>query len=218
MGGCGSKSATEPALAPVSVEQKSTAPPAPTGPIVIDEAFQKKLHSAVRWAKPLDEVEALIISKEAADVEDPGNGNRPIHIAAQNGHREYVQLLVRKECDVNAQNKGGQTALHMSIQYGYWHTAKWMLDNGFDPEITNGEGHKAGNGIDGDVSIDDHVPALSDSESPEEIAEALDMLAVDKEAGVELDRVKLAQAGMGVKKKFKEQWSAEMDAKFKALM
>ena len=70
----------------------------------------------------------------------------------------------------------------------------------------------------GDVSIDDHVPALSDSESPEEIAEALDMLAVDKEAGVELDRVKLAQAGMGIKKKFKEQWTAEMDAKFKALM
>ena len=218
MGGCGSKSATEPALAPVSVEQKSTAPPAPTGPIVIDEAFQKKLHSAVRWAKPLDEVEALIISKEAADVEDPGNGNRPIHIAAQNGHREYVQLLVRKECDVNAQNKGGQTALHMSIQYGYWHTAKWMLDNGFDPEITNGEGHKAGNGIDGDVSIDDHVPALSDSESPDEIVEALAMLTADKEAGVELDRVKLAQAGMGIKKKFKEQWTAEMDAKFKALM
>ena len=45
-----------------------------------------------------------------------------------------------------------KTALHMSIQYGYWHTAKWMLDNGFDPEITNGEGHKAGNGIDGSTS------------------------------------------------------------------
>ena len=47
---------------------------------------------------------------ESADV---GNGNRSIHIAAQNGHLPILKLLVQKDCDVNAQNKSGQTPMHM---------------------------------------------------------------------------------------------------------
>ena len=46
-------------------------------------------------------------------AQDPGNGNTAIHIAAQNGHMEMLQLVMGAGADVNKQNKGGQTGLHM---------------------------------------------------------------------------------------------------------
>jgi len=50
---------------------------------------------------------------------DDVNGNRSIHIASQNGHLDIVKLLVSKKCDVNAQNKSGQTAMHMVSEYSH---------------------------------------------------------------------------------------------------
>jgi ankyrin repeat protein len=44
---------------------------------------------------------------------DPGNGNTTIHIAAQNGNIEMLQVVMGAGAHVNQQNKGGQTALHM---------------------------------------------------------------------------------------------------------
>lgn len=44
---------------------------------------------------------------------DPGNGNTTIHIAAQNGNIEMLQLVMGAGAHVNKQNKGGQTPLHM---------------------------------------------------------------------------------------------------------
>ena len=40
-----------------------------------------------------------------------------------------------------------------------------------------GAGNEAGKGIEGDVSIDDHIPALSDASTGEEISQALAMLS-----------------------------------------
>jgi hypothetical protein len=193
----GKEGVDDAALKPVGVSEPNTGQ--------VDEAYTKKVHSAIRWVKPIEEVDALIVNSAQANCKDPGNGNHPIHIAAQNGHREYVILLKGKGADLNAQNKGGNTALHMSLQYGYWWTAKWLIDNGADVSTTNGEGNAASAGIEGSVSIDGHIPALSDAKDAKEIEEALDMLAADKEKGVEFDKAALVQAGMGSKKERREQ-------------
>ena len=88
----------------------------------------KKLHSKVRWDKPLAEIEALL-DGYTVNWADAQNGNATIHLAAQNGHRHIVEvLLARKDlaCDVNRQNGGGQTALHMAVAYDYFWISKML--------------------------------------------------------------------------------------------
>jgi ankyrin repeat protein len=41
-----------------------------------------------------------------------GLGNNALHWAASGGHVAAVQLAIKAGCDVNLQNKGGDTALH----------------------------------------------------------------------------------------------------------
>lgn len=50
---------------------------------------------------------------DSVNMTDPGNGNTTIHIAAQNGNMEMLQVVMGAGAHVNQQNKGGQTALHM---------------------------------------------------------------------------------------------------------
>jgi ankyrin repeat protein len=71
-----------------------------------------------------------------------GNGNRPIHIAAQNGHTDVVRLLVNKKCLLNEMNMKGNTAIHMAVGYDYYDAAKLIIDAGGDPRILNSAGGK----------------------------------------------------------------------------
>ena len=64
----------------------------------------KKIHSAIRWNKPLGELAALIASMDQANCKDPRNGNRALHIAAQNGFTPVCKLLIAKGAEVNAVN------------------------------------------------------------------------------------------------------------------
>ena len=53
----------------------------------------KKIHSAIRWNKPLGELD-LICTDQVAH-EDPRNGNRALHIAAQNGFTPVCKRLAQ---------------------------------------------------------------------------------------------------------------------------
>ena len=95
------------------------------------DEYTAKVHSAIRWGKPIADIEPFFAAKaEGINCEDSKNGNRPIHIAAQNGHLDLVKYLCGKGCDCNAQNGSGNTALHMAMAYDYFWCARILRANG----------------------------------------------------------------------------------------
>lgn len=127
---------------------------------------------------------------------------------------DIVKLLVEIGADVNAQNKGGQTALHMAREYGFFYAARVLVAAGADKTLNNEAGFAADKGIEGGCNPEDWLPALKDASSTAEIKEALDGLATQE--GV--DRADYAMAGMARKKQDKALWTDEIDALFKEVM
>ena len=72
-------------------------------------------------------------------AQDAATGNRPIHIACQNGHQSVAKMLIDANADVNAQNNNGLTALHMSVEYDYYWTSQLLLTSGADRTLVSGE-------------------------------------------------------------------------------
>lgn len=176
----------------------------------------EKLHSAIRWGKTSEEIEPLCAA-ELVDGEDERNGNRCIHIAAQNGHFELTKWLVTdKKCDVNAQNKKGQTALHMSVEYDLYDQTVFLRENGAKDDVKNGEGHEAITGIDGGKvgaeKWDGGLAKLKAANTAEKFDVAF--AALESEIKENPDdfkdaKVALAQEGMKKKKTFKDIWNAQ---------
>lgn len=75
----------------------------------------KAIHSACRWGKA-ELVSALLARPANLSLADPANGNRPLHIAAQNGHLTIATLLLNFGAAPDVPNDGGQTALHMVLR------------------------------------------------------------------------------------------------------
>jgi ankyrin repeat protein len=179
-------------------------------PIGSDAVNFKAIHSAFRWNKPVAEIEVMLTTLEAVNSADATNGNRPIHIAAQNGHTDLVKLLIRKKADLNLQNAKGNTALHMAIGYDYFETAQIMIAAGADLEITNETGIPAKFGLEGNKALG--VAALGSAKTSNEVLEAFQLCegVIDK-----LDRVNFVQAGLKAKKTLGPAWTADLQNAFK---
>ena len=181
----------------------------------VDAEVQKKFHSMCRWNKPREEIQAFVDANPGCqNSQDPGNGNYPLHIASQNGHRDLVKQLIEIGVNVNAQNGTGTTALHMAKAYDYFWSARLILASGADPTLKNNDGHAAQDGIEGDkdgAGPTNFIPALTSAHSLEELNEALDGLLKQET----VDKGELVMGGMQKKKSDKNLWTPEIDAKFK---
>ena len=63
---------------------------------------------------------------------------RPLHFAATSGNTTAIKYLVETgKVDINAQTKGGETALMKAGQAGYLEICKYLLDRGCDGKIKN---------------------------------------------------------------------------------
>ena len=185
----------------------------------LSEDETKKIHSAIRWNKPLGELASLVTDPERANCEDPRNGNRPIHIAAQNGFTPICKLLVAKGAEIDAVNAKGNTGLHMALGYDYDECADFLVSCGADLMIENAEGHAAKNGLEGDKGPDGYVAPLAelrDARTPEESAAALKRIA--KEGLVDADKAALVRCGLLKKKNLPESWPPDVQDAFKRLM
>eukprot|EP00429_Kryptoperidinium_foliaceum_P083903 CAMPEP_0176212700 /NCGR_PEP_ID=MMETSP0121_2-20121125/15285_1 /TAXON_ID=160619 /ORGANISM="Kryptoperidinium foliaceum, Strain CCMP 1326" /LENGTH=338 /DNA_ID=CAMNT_0017551753 /DNA_START=72 /DNA_END=1087 /DNA_ORIENTATION=+ len=187
------------------------------GSLKLDEAQIAKIHSTVRWGKSEAEIEEVIkvvgtSTADALSAEDPKNGNRCLHIAAQNGHQSLVTWLLGEKADVNAQNLKGQTALHMSVEYDFYFQTLVLLEAGADKELTNADGHAAIQGLEGGKvggeSWDNPVTVLKAAgDNLEELEVAMSMLEQADPSSI--DKAMLVQAGMAKRKRCKDNWNAE---------
>lgn len=196
---------------PVEAPKEKIEPPVPPPPET--KIDFKPIHSAFRWNKTLSEIEPLLNSNAAINVEDESNGNLPVHIAAQNGHLELVHFLIKRKANLNAQNHKGNTALHMSIGYDYYETSLALIQAGADLNIVNEAGFPAKLGLDGDKTLG--IIALLNAKTSEEVTEAFKLC--EKELSL-LNKVNFAQAGFKAKKSLEKSWTPEFQEKFKSIM
>ncbi|XP_051571570.1 caskin-2-like isoform X2 [Myxocyprinus asiaticus] len=70
--------------------------------------------------------------KDGSDL----NCNTPLHLAARNGHKDVIRLLLKAGIDINRSTKAG-TALHEAALYGKTEVVRLLLDAGIDVNIRN---------------------------------------------------------------------------------
>ncbi|XP_043089874.1 caskin-2 isoform X2 [Puntigrus tetrazona] len=80
----------------------------------------------------------MVVSLLEGDRKDgsDSNCNTPLHLAARNGHKDVIRLLLKAGIDINRTTKAG-TALHEAALYGKTEVVRLLLDNGIDVNIRN---------------------------------------------------------------------------------
>ncbi|XP_039517300.1 caskin-2 isoform X5 [Pimephales promelas] len=83
-------------------------------------------------------VTQLLLSSNmvVALLEGNGRDNTPLHLAARNGHKDIIRLLLKAGIDINRTTKSG-TALHEAALYGKTEVVKLLLDTGIDVNHRN---------------------------------------------------------------------------------
>ena len=107
-----------------------------------DNLGQTPLHNACQFdAKPI----VKELCSHEADVDAPGHaGMRPLHVAAQWGRSETVEVLFDFKAQPNLRDGFGWSELHwLSYQCGSEHTARILLEHGSRVDLQNNAGSTA---------------------------------------------------------------------------
>ena len=108
------------------------------------------LFSRVRHNKYEEVVQMLDVNGVDINAVDV-NGNSILGIACQNGRGNIVKLCLSRRADVNHQNRGGHTPLHFCSAYGFLKLGGFLISNGANTRIRNGEGYTPFQGLGGEV-------------------------------------------------------------------
>merc|ERR1711988_300270 len=103
-----------------------------------DKERFKKIFDLVRFNKYKD-VEKLIKDGCPVDWRD-SNGYTPLMVAAQNGLKRIIKIVMRYNCDLNAQNHRGHTACHLATMYDHGDLMEYMVSKGARDDILNEQG------------------------------------------------------------------------------
>ncbi|XP_065098468.1 caskin-2 isoform X6 [Paramisgurnus dabryanus] len=107
-----------------------------SNPCTVNKAKKTPLDLACEFGRL--KVTQLLLSSNmvVALLEGNGRDNTPLHLAARNGHKDIIRLLLKAGIDINRTTKGG-TALHEAALYGKTEVVQLLLDAGIDANIRN---------------------------------------------------------------------------------
>lgn len=91
------------------------------------------------WREDKERVQKLLASGANVNVQD-GDGDTPLHGAAQSGNVEIISLLLDKGANPNAKNKLGGTPLMWAASFGNDDAARLLLKRGADPSLKDNDG------------------------------------------------------------------------------
>ena len=159
-------------------------------------------------------------AKATANKKDGKNGNTTLHIAAQNGHLDLCKLLVSKGADVNAQNAGGNTPLHMVTSYDIDDVKAYLEEQGANGGVKNQEGFQAKFGLNGEKDPKSLHGILDSFRSAREEKLLLNALDALRKIKGQLDKATFPGIGLKVKKANKESdaWTEKVQKKFTELV
>ncbi|KAJ1476917.1 ankyrin repeat-containing domain protein [Baffinella frigidus] len=89
---------------------------------------------------------ALLLLLARVDRHETKDGSTPLLLAAQNGHAEVVQLLLKAGADTSTMDTDGLTPLHFAVSNGHAAVVKLLLDAGADISGTDKNAKNWGTG------------------------------------------------------------------------
>ncbi|XP_068581764.1 caskin-2-like isoform X2 [Cebidichthys violaceus] len=113
-----------------------------SNPCLVNKAKKTPLDLACEFGR--DQVAQLLLSSNMVVALLEGERKEqtdsafttPLHLAARNGHKDIIRLLLAAGIDINKTTKSG-TALHEASLYGKTEVVRLLLDAGVDVNIRN---------------------------------------------------------------------------------
>ncbi|MHC4464267.1 MAG: ankyrin repeat domain-containing protein [Planctomycetota bacterium] len=88
-------------------------------------------------------VQRIFGAKESLDIaleQKLTDATTPLHLAAEKGHKDVVELLVAKGADIGAKDTDGDTPLHSAAGADHRDVAELLIANGADLNVKNNDG------------------------------------------------------------------------------
>ncbi|XP_053095165.1 caskin-2 isoform X14 [Pangasianodon hypophthalmus] len=113
-----------------------------SNPCIVNKAKKTPLDLACEFGR-LKVVQLLLSSNMITALLEGDSGdtidtafNTPLHLAARNGHKDIIRILLKVGININRVTKAG-TALHEAALYGKTEVVRLLLDAGIDGNIRN---------------------------------------------------------------------------------
>ncbi|XP_077786583.1 poly [ADP-ribose] polymerase tankyrase-2 isoform X4 [Podarcis muralis] len=138
------------------------------------QTHETALHCAAASPYPKrKQICELLLRKGANINEKTKDFLTPLHVAAEKGHNDVVEVVIKHEAKVNALDNLGQTSLHRAAHCGHLQTCRLLLSSGCDPSIVSLQGFTASQMGNESVQqlLQEGVP-LGNSEADRQLLEA----------------------------------------------